>query len=1265
MLTVSRVLCCASLGAALLAPSVASAAPVDVVATAAAASKTRIKLKSIGSPPRVAAPGSSFTLKGRVTNTRRNTQRATVRITLRRTKGAFPKRVGLKTLARIRAGRTLNFSVKVSLPRNLAEGTLLRARAAPTTGAGHRSRTRRRLAASRRDASRCARPRRRPRPPARQPAGTGHDTPAGTPPAPAPTGHRRPSRSTSSSSRIATTRRHAPASQRSGRLPAPAAARRVHRQRAGARRRAGGVHGHALDDYRAVVFLNTGAASGLNAAQQAAFETYYRRGGGFFGIGSAIETDPDWQFLTDALGTRATTTAGGAQSATIKVADRVHEASADLPEYWEHSDVYYNFTSNVRGLSHVLATVVEKPFEPQPAGNTLNGISAGTMGADHPVLWCKDYQGGRSFYSALGTAQSAFGEADFRQMLKGAIDWTAGVADRVTSDCGATVWANYQQVKVSGNTPHPATCWSPSASTSSPTGGSSRRRARGQVRLHNPATGTTQVLANFADPALPTTMRLYTNSEDGLYGPAIDNNFAQNKWVYLYYSPQTVTNVKLSDGSVVTQTTPNEAVPNFAASPTAWDPYVGYFQLSRFKFVEDAQRPAHLDLGSEQQILRVSNNRQECCHVAGDIDFDKHNNLWMVTGDDTPAGGIRANGYGPFEDELTDEQQTVRITNATGGTFTLTFNGQTTAPIAYNATAGADRRGARGAARTSAPTTSRPAAARVEHRERQRVLPPGAGRDQPEPDHRERVRPDRHDADGDGDDPVGEQRDTPTGGRDPATPTGGMYQRPTGDDRRTTLNTNDLRGKMLRIKVKDTHHRGRARTRPTSARAPARTRSRPGTCTRSWPAHRRPRTRPEVYAMGFRNPFRLSGRRERRRVHDRLLAGRADARSAAAGRPASAGSRSSGIRPTTAIRSATRASSATTAGTSRSSPAGTTTVGHPAGQPAAADRLRRRPRSSTTRAGSRNGGPGFEPGLRNTPPVTDPEIWYSYRDNTPAAPLGHAVLRLLRDDPGADRAGLDDRVPAALPGALHGRRGSAGHLEVPLRAGQPEHDEVPAVLRRLGHLRRVHAGHDARGQARLAEPRVQDQQLPALRAGEHRRLDVPFECDNPMDMQWGADGSLYLLTYGDGFFTANADAGLYKFNYVKGQRAPTAVLSADRTDGPAPLTVKFSSAGSNTPEPSESITYSWDFGDGTPRRSIRTRPTPTPPRAVHGGVDRHVLVGQVRPGERHDHGGQHVADGDRADAGRRRHVRLRRHDPLHGDGHRPGGRDVRLQPGRR
>ena len=90
------------------------------------------------------------------------------------------------------------------------------------------------------------------------------------------------------------------------------------------------------------------------------------------------------------------------QSATIKVADRVHDATKNLPEYWDRTDAWYNFTANVRGVSHVLATVVEDPFGPQPQGQVLDGIAGGTMGADHPVSWCKDYKGGRSFYTALG-----------------------------------------------------------------------------------------------------------------------------------------------------------------------------------------------------------------------------------------------------------------------------------------------------------------------------------------------------------------------------------------------------------------------------------------------------------------------------------------------------------------------------------------------------------------------------------------------------------------------------------------------------------------------------------------------------------------------------------------------------------------------------------------------------------------------------------------------------------------------------------------------
>ena len=47
-----------------------------------------------------------------------------------------------------------------------------------------------------------------------------------------------------------------------------------------------------------------------------------------------------------------------------------------------------------------------------------------------------------------------------------------------------------------------------------------------------------------------------------------------------------------------------------------------------------------------------------------------------------------------------------------------------------------------------------------------------------------------------------------------------------------------------------------------------------------------------------------------------------------------------------------------------------------------------------------------------------------------------------------------------------------------------------------------------------------------------------------MDMEFGPDGNFYLLTYGDGFFAINPDAAMERFEYVKGLRAPVAVLTA-------------------------------------------------------------------------------------------------------------------------
>ena len=41
-----------------------------------------------------------------------------------------------------------------------------------------------------------------------------------------------------------------------------------------------------------------------------------------------------------------------------------------------------------------------------------------------------------------------------------------------------------------------------------------------------------------------------------------------------------------------------------------------------------------------------------------------------------------------------------------------------------------------------------------------------------------------------------------------------------------------------------------------------------------------------------------------------------------------------------------------------------------------------------------------------------------------------------------------------------------------------------------------------------------------------------------MDMEFGPDGALYVLEYGDGYFAENPDAQLAKINFVRGNRTP-------------------------------------------------------------------------------------------------------------------------------
>uniref|UniRef100_UPI00036780C9 RICIN domain-containing protein n=1 Tax=Catelliglobosispora koreensis TaxID=129052 RepID=UPI00036780C9 len=110
----------------------------------------------------------------------------------------------------------------------------------------------------------------------------------------------------------------------------------------------------------------------------------------------------------------------------------------------------------------------------------------------------------------------------------------------------------------------------------------------------------------------------------------------------------------------------------------------------------------------------------------------------------------------------------------------------------------------------------------------------------------------------------------------------------------------------------------------------------------------------------------------------------------------------------------------------------------------------------------------------------------------------------------------------------------------------------------------------------------------------------------PMAMRFGPDGAMYLIEWGSGFGGGNADSGLYRIDYVRGNRAPVARASATPTNGITPLNVAFSSTGSSDPDSGDTITYAWDFdGNGT---TDSTAPNPSFTYTTNGNYSARLTV---------------------------------------------------------
>lgn len=122
----------------------------------------------------------------------------------------------------------------------------------------------------------------------------------------------------------------------------------------------------------------------------------------------------------------------------------------------------------------------------------------------------------------------------------------------------------------------------------------------GKVKRIDPRTKTETVIGS---------LNVTTEQENGLIGLALAPDFMDSGWIYLQYSP-----------------------PEYSGQ-----------RISRFRY--DGQQ---LDLASEQRIFQFEEQRKECCHHAGGMEFGPDGCLYIGTGDNTNPFEDSA-GYAPLD----------------------------------------------------------------------------------------------------------------------------------------------------------------------------------------------------------------------------------------------------------------------------------------------------------------------------------------------------------------------------------------------------------------------------------------------------------------------------------------------------------------------------------------------------------------------------------------------------------------------------------------
>jgi TonB family protein len=170
-----------------------------------------------------------------------------------------------------------------------------------------------------------------------------------------------------------------------------------------------------LQQYNVIIFLNT-SGNILDESGKKAFRKYIENKGGFVGIHNAVDTERNWDWYRELIGTYYDGSEEvELQKAIVRVTEKNHPSTRDLPYQWEVEDEWHLFANKLADNIKVLAVVDDvKPQE-------------GEEVEYRPFCWYHDFDGGRCWYTAGGHRNENYSDPLFMKHILGGIKYAAGV----------------------------------------------------------------------------------------------------------------------------------------------------------------------------------------------------------------------------------------------------------------------------------------------------------------------------------------------------------------------------------------------------------------------------------------------------------------------------------------------------------------------------------------------------------------------------------------------------------------------------------------------------------------------------------------------------------------------------------------------------------------------------------------------------------------------------------------------------------------------